>query len=265
MATRERDFEPMFCAVLLAACTRTCLREYGYDLYEFHSEEQDIKLLSQIEDMCNLVEKNLYTGRADSESRLSMTQSSSIFNLRDGGSLVACVSIARSKYFGAKNEWIGMATKPNDVACYDVLEIYSFVVDESYRGKGIAGVFLSAAIGRMKERHSLDENTYLALHLNPRDKMMWFSFAMYLKYGFRWACICRYGPSDMKFYGDTIPQLEYPLKTAMDVISGRKGGSFVALYTRIKYFRNREPCVEMKDTIMVGRLLQKSLRIGEEL
>lgn len=255
----------MFCAVLLAACTRTCLHEYGYDLYEFHSEEQHVKLYSQIEDMCKLVEKNLYTESVDRELKLNMTQSSSIFNLRDGESLVACVSITRSKYFGVKNEWISMATKPEDVTCYDVLEIYSFVVNESYRGKGIAGMFLSTAIEHMRERYSLGENTYLGLHLNPRDKMMWFSFAMYLKYGFRWARICRYGPSDMKFYGDRIAQLEYPLKTAMDVILGKKSGSYVALYTRIKYFRKEKPCVEMKDAIMVGKLLQKSLRVDEKL
>lgn len=255
----------MLCVFILAACTKTFLHEHGYDLFEFHSEEQHVKILSQIEDMCGLVEKNLYTGNADKESKLNMAQSSSIFNLRDGKSLVACVSITRSKYFGIKNKCIGMPARPDDIACYDVLEIYSFVVDESYRGKGFAGVFLSAAIERMRERYSLNENTYLGLHLNPRDKMMWFSFAIYLKYGFRWARVCRYGPSDMKFYGDEIAQLEYPLETAVDVILGRRRGSYIALYTRVKYFRKGKPWVDMKDTIMVGKLLQKSLKVAEEL
>ncbi|KAL0265917.1 UNVERIFIED_CONTAM: hypothetical protein PYX00_011634 [Menopon gallinae] len=249
----------MFCAILLAACARTSLQEYGYDLYEFHPEEQHLKLFSQIAEMCSLLDKNLYTGREDRESKLGMVQGCSTFNLWDGGWLVASVCIAKSKYFGLRNGGDGMAAGAADIVCYDALEIYSFAVDEKYRGRGIAGVFLGAAIERMRKRFSLGESTYLGLHLNPKDRMMWFAFAIYLRYGFMWGRVCRYGPSDMVFYGDAIPQLEHPLMTAMNVISGRRRGSFVALYTRIRHFRRRKPDIDMQDLIMVGRLLQKSL------
>ena len=250
----------MFLVGALLACAEcTRLEEMGYTLVEFCPEVQDVKLYSQIRDASNLVNKTFHNG-AESEQDLLMTyQHYHVFNLRRGDSLVANVFVKKTMYFDVKESGGSTLFCPKDIISRDALEIYSFVVDERYRKKGISGEFLSSVFKKMKEKYLLDDGTIIGLHLNSKDPMMSVSFGLYIRFGFNRARTCCRGPCDLEFSVKDIFQLGHPLKAARNVILGDECNRFFAMYTTLGEFRRKKVSLRAPDLTLVGKMLQDKL------
>lgn len=248
----------MFLALLFFCCVRAgVLEEGGYEIVEFHPEEQSVKMYSQVRAVRSLLSTE-FKNPKDVDSWLSLFHEQSSFLLRKDGDLVAHAFLLRRSYFGVQRATDGMAVRVPE-KLYNAIEVYSFIVGSKHRGTGIAGVFLEAAISRMQKRFSLGSDTLIGLHLNPQDRMMAFSFALYLKYGFCRSTLCKMGPQEIEFFGDRICTLRHPLEVAYDAITGKAAGTFIAMYVKIKHFRKRDARIRMEEVIKVGKALQTAL------
>lgn len=235
------------------------LQSRGYRLYEFHPEVQSIKLSSQVKELGKLLEKEFSPENNTEDTRFSFFQSCSVFNLKSGEDIVANACVFRNTYFSIRDCVETIVVRESDLRKQECLEIYSIVVSDKYRGRGISRPFLHAVVDRMKERFELGEDTLIGLHLNPTDNMIYFSFALYIKYGFYRASACDTGPSDLQFLGDTIPKLKHPAEVACELVNGKIRSRFLAMYTKIKYFMKKNPEIDMKELIKLGKLLKKAL------
>lgn len=238
-----------------------CINNEEYNFYEFFTQEQAIKLYPQVENLSRLLEE-VFPNIKDINkvnSRLEDFQNNNIFNLRKDKEVVASVFIIFKKYHSLANSSLEMIAKDSEIGTINVLEIYSFVIDKNYRGRGISGPFLSMAIESIKHRLNLNDETIVGLHLDTSDKLMNFAFALYVRYGFNMACICKRGPSDLRFYAEKIFRLNHPIELANQIIENKVPGRFIAMYTRIKDFRTTKSPFKMKHLIKVGETLRQTL------
>lgn len=238
------------------------LEKSDFSLYEFHPEVQALKLYEQIECIIKSLDDEFNTAGSDPEMRFTFLQGCSIFNLKEGTELVANAFLFKKIYYTIKKDSGKMVVKESDLKKQNCIEIYSLLVTEKYRGKGIVGPFLSTIINRMAKRFKLDKETLIGLHLNPDDRMMYFSFALYIKYGFEKASICRRGPSDFQFLLEKISTLRHPIEVARSTINKEEINAqenLFAMYTKIKNFRRSNSKVDMKELTNLGRRLKEAL------
>ncbi|EPR78607.1 hypothetical protein SLOPH_2570, partial [Spraguea lophii 42_110] len=83
----------------------------------------------------------------------------------------------------------------------NIIEIYTLIIPEKYRGLGIAKPFLMDIVNMYKNQN-ID---YIALHINPADKSMSKSFVFYSSMGFNKIGYVKYGPF---CYKDRVKDIE---------------------------------------------------------
>lgn len=118
-------------------------------------------------------------------------------NLKDSNNTAKNVKKQFSEYLFA-NIHIIHNVYYKDYVGYDVLELYSIYVSPKHRKMGFAKSLILDSIKRMIDHYELI-TPILALHLNPRDKMMNVSFSFYVNLGFHHVAFVNGGPEDLKY------------------------------------------------------------------
>ncbi|TBU15080.1 putative acetyl-transferase [Hamiltosporidium tvaerminnensis] len=194
-----------------------------YRFIYFLSNNQSFKHPDQIcDDMLNIYKE--FNLDLKKEEIFGDVQRFNVFQYRNNKELIASLFINLDTYYGMKNK--------NIISC-PIMEIYSVFVDEKYRGKKIGPKLILESVKFLKNMYKLNDDTLVALHLNPKDKMMNVSYSIYIKMGFDKSSFVTNGPNFFQYKLEEIPNLIDPVVLVNNPSFSKYKGWFFAMYCPI--------------------------------
>lgn len=193
------------------------------------SHNQSIKTYPQIEN--HFKEVLQHFSSSSHENALAETINSEVFMILDNKQLAAFLLVRRDKCYSQRQR-----------KAFDFLGFFFCLVTEKYRGLGLSYEIMKKSIEHLKKTYNLEDDTVLALHVSPFDKLMPVATRVYYRMGFKQGMFITREPKEMLYRLDEL--VEYSrnmLDVARDEAVGHGNGYYFILYCRLKDFNQESP------------------------
>ncbi|KAF7683216.1 hypothetical protein TCON_1570 [Astathelohania contejeani] len=222
------------------------------------SPSNPIKHMCQCNDMYELLYNEfLYKTDDKTESKdrfLYDVNRYTIFQLRNNGKLIGSLFVDEKQYYGTDKAKELKKMTDHYEKPLKCIEIYSLAIVPEYRKQGYARNLLENVVNWYDKNREVD---LIALHLDPKDKMMEYAFALYTSLGFHYASFVKDGPSDYFYKAEQIFLLPSPCELVKNPELCNHKGYFFAMYcTRDNFNKNT---ISISNLTEIGKTLKSIL------
>lgn len=208
-------------------------------------ESQPIKLIDQIHSFQKEIQSEFRNKSEPYFSTFQNVNNQNIYQLRTKTDLVSTLYLVHEIFADEQN-------KKRDVIC-----LYTVVTTAPYRNLGHASSLIKRSVHDFVALKKI-KNPIIALHLDPKDAMMNFNYALYYKIGFETGSVCVNGPTSFKTKLDSIYKFKNVREAAKDVANTNSKGGYFAMFVEYENFMKMRK-VNMEELIKEGEVLRKEL------